>query len=437
MTEQKLKVLVLADYCCTTGFATVASNIMMELHKSGEYEIDVVGINYTGDPYDPERFPGRVFPAMNIANLHHNDPYGRQKVLDMLGMGEYDIFFTIQDTFIIQTFIQEVMSTNAALHRKFKTIMYFPFDCVPKKEWIEQCVGLIDYPVAYTEYAKGLAVEVLPSLANMPVIYHGTNLADFNYIEDREQVTEFRHKYFAGKADDRFLITNVNRNQVRKDPMRNFMILAELKSRGLNPLLYLHMKHEDAGGNLLVMAENFGLKLQEDFILPSPKFFNENRGLGVDAMNLIYNASDAVLSTTHGEGWGLSITEAMATKTPVVAPDNTSISEILADDRGVLVGSGNNPSMWISLGGADNERMRPLMDVSGAADAFERLMNEDGKPNIDNAYAFAQKYNWTTICKQWKGIFDEAGAAARKATSQVGIPNREQRRKLKKSKGRK
>lgn len=435
MTNDKLKVLVLADYACTTGFSTVASNIMMELHKSGNYDIDVVGINYTGDPYDTERFPGRVFPAMNISNLQQNDPYGRQKVLDMLGMNEYDLFFTIQDTFIVQTFIQQIISTCEALPRKFKTIMYFPFDCVPKREWVEQCVALIDYPVAYTNYAKALAVDVVPGLSNMPVIYHGTNSNDFFVIEDRDEVAEFRHKYFAGKADDRFLITNVNRNQVRKDPVRNFMILRELKDRGLNPLMYLHMKHEDAGGNLLVMADNFGLKLQEDFILPSPKFFNENRGLGVDAMNLIYNASDAVLTTTHGEGWGLSITEAMATKTPVIAPNNTSIAEILADNRGMLVGSGANPSMFITLGGNDNERLRPLMDVTEAADKLTLLMEGKSLPDIDKAYAFAHKYNWTTICEQWKEIFDEAGAAARAASRQVVIPNRKQRRT--KSKGRK
>ncbi len=123
--------------------------------------------------------------------------------------------------------------------------------------------------------------------------------------------------------------------------MRSFMILNELKQRGhKNVLMYLHMAHDDAGGNLLVMADHFGLKLQEDFILPHPKMFNVNRGVPVDMLNFIYNASDCLLTTTLGEGWGLSITEAMATKLPIVAPDNTSLTEMLADNRGFLAHSG-------------------------------------------------------------------------------------------------
>lgn len=431
-TTDKIRVLALGDYCCTTGFATVMSNIMRQLHATGKYDIDVVGINYTGDPYDHDIYPGKVYPAMNIANMHANDPYGRQRVLDMLGTGEYDVFFMLQDTFIAQTFIEAVNDTKAALQKKFSTVLYYPIDCVPKKEWIEKCVSLVDHPVVYTDYGKQLSIDIDPKLADrLKVIYHGTNLEDFHIIEDQEKLKTFRSNYFSGKADGRFLITNVNRNQVRKDPLRSFQILNELKKRGKNPLLYLHMSHDDAGGNLLVMADHFGFKLQEDFILPHPNFFNPNRGIPVEILNYIYNVSDALLTTTLGEGWGLSITEAMATKLPIVAPDNTSLTEMLADDRGYLVKSGANPSMWLTLGSGDNERMRPLMDVTDAADKLELIMN--GKmPAIDNAYAWARQYKWENICQEWIKIFDRATLDARTATQTAAPqPNREQRRKQK------
>lgn len=431
--NEKIKVLALGDYACTTGFATVMSNIMQQLHNTGKYDIDVVSINYTGDPYDQAKYPGNVYPAMNIANMHHNDPYGRQKFLDMLGTGVYDVVFILQDTFIVQTFIDKIVETNVLLQKKFKLVYYFPIDATPKPEWITGCVKYADFPVVYTEYGEAEVLLIEPSLKDrMEVIYHGTNIDDFNYIEDRDRVAQFRREYFSGKADGKFLITNVNRNQVRKDPMRNFLILKELRNRGhKDAVLYLHMAHDDAGGNLLVMADHFGFKLQEDFILPHPNFFNPNRGLPIEVINLIYNASDAVLTTTLGEGWGLSVTEAMATKTPVVAPGNTSLNEILGDGRGYLAKSGHDLNMWEMLGAGDNERLRPVMDVYDTVDKLELVMNGT-LPDIDNAYAFTHKYSWKAICQEWERIFDKAATEARRAT-QVGVarPNRAQRRKAK------
>jgi glycosyltransferase involved in cell wall biosynthesis len=324
----------------------------------------------------------------------------------------------------------QVLETREALEKKFATIFYYPIDATPKAEWITDCVSLIDFPVAYTNYAKAETLKIDANLDDTRVIYHGTNLTDFNYIEDRQTVAEFRKRYFGGHADGKFLLTNINRNQPRKDILRSFLVLQELKRRGRDNL---HMSHSDAGGNLLVMADHFGFKLNEDFILPSPKVFQVNQGIPIEMVNLIYNASDAVISTTLGEGWGLSITEAMATRTPIIAPDNTSLHEMMAESRGVLVPSGDTPGAWFTLGAQDNERIRPLMNVERAADAVEGVM--DGQlPDIEGAYTWARESNWDNICKYWIEVFAAAAEHSRQLTEIANHPplNREQRRKLKK-----
>lgn len=433
MTVKK-RVLVLADYGCGTGFGQVASNIMQRINATGKYDITVVGINYDpSEEIDLARWPGRIIPAITVSDMNSPDVYGRQKVLNELGKGIYDIFFVIQDTFIVQTIIQQISETRDALEKKFSTIFYYPIDATPKPEWITDCVSHIDFPVAYTNYAKEETLKIDPSLSDADVVYHGTNLTDFNFIEDRQQVAEFRKGYFNGHADGKFLLVNVNRNQPRKDIMRNFTILRELKKRGRDVLLYLHMSHNDAGGNLLVMADYFGFKLNEDFILPSPKVFSVNQGIPISMVNMLYNAADAVISTTLGEGWGLSITEAMATRTPIIAPDNTSLHEMMANDRGVLVPSGDSPSAWFCLGAADNERIRPLMNVEKAVEAVERVM--EGKlPDVEGAYTWARENNWDNLCKKWVDIFDRAAIYSERLTNEANQPqlNREQRRKLQK-----
>lgn len=411
--ERKIRILAWGDYCCTTGFATVMSNIMRTLHASGKYEITVVGINYTGDPYDRNLFPGQVWPAKpgTISNgTVYDDVYGRQRLLDLAGSGQYDVLFMLQDTFILETIMEPMLQTQKALTEQgagFKIIYYFPFDATPKKEWIENVVAKVDFPVTYTHYAQAEIKKFFPEL-EVPYIYHGTNTDDFFPIDNKEELAAFRKAYFRDLAFDRFLILNVNRNQPRKDVVRSLMVLAELKKRGRNPLLYMHMQHTDAGGNIFVMADQLGLVNEEDFVLPHPKVFNSNTGVPISRLNLIYNISDCVLTTTLGEGWGLSITEAMATKTPIVGPDNTSLTEMMADNRGALVPSGATPSDWFTLGPGDLERIRPLMDVEAAADAIEAIM--DGKlPDLEGAHKWAAAQTWKAITEeQWQPVIDKA-----------------------------
>ena len=413
----KARVLAWGDYCCATGFATVMSNIMRQLEATGKYDIDVVGINYDGGVYDRERFPGNVWPAISALRMQgpYADYHGRQVFLDKLGSGDYDVVFIVQDTFIVLPIVPQILEIQRNKEKPFSTIYYYPFDCAPREEWVKQCAYSFDYPVAYTEYTKEESRVYLGPLADrIDVVYHGTNTKDFYPIKDKIAVESIRKNFFGDHAD-KFIITNVNRNQGRKDVSRSFMVLKELKDRGVdNAFLYMHMQESDFGGSILQMSRNFGLEPGKDWTLPNPQQFSSHSGFPIEAVNQIYNASDCYLTTTHGEGWGLSITEAMATKTPVVAPDNTAISEILADDRGWLVPSGKSPTDWI-IKDNDNERMRPLMDVEKAADAIQDIMAGNNKQRVDNAYEWVTALTWETVCTDWNMIFGKAVNKAKSA----------------------
>ena len=448
---EKVKLLLYGDYCCATGFAQVLGNIARELHATGKYDIDVIAINYSGDPVDREKWPGNVYPAMPGGLMNagaYGDVYGRQRLLDLMGSGKYDVVFMLQDTFVIEPIMEEIKKTQDALAgngmKTFKTVWYYPVDAQLKKQWVDTVAGA-DFPVVYTEYGKAETLKHLPELEDrLRVIYHGNNPNDFFPIQDKQDVADFRHQYFNGKADDRFLIVNINRNQPRKDIARSLMILKELWDRGRRPLLYLHMQYEDSGGNIFTIANQLGLGKEYEFFLPSPKIFNANQGMPIEDVNRIYNAADLVLSTTLGEGWGLSMTEAMATKTPVVAPGNTSFNEMGAMNRVKLIPSGADPSMWIVKEG-DNERIRPLMDVKAAADAIEAIMDGQEKPNVEAAFQWVSNLSWSNICKQWIAVVDEAAMAAAKENFELEqkrgpegqFMNRAQRRKLERQKGKK
>lgn len=410
----KTRILAWGDYCASTGFGTVMSNIMRNLNNTGNFELDIVGINYDGGPYDSEKWPGHVWPAISALRMQgpYHDYHGRQVFLDRLAMGDYDVVFIIQDTFIVLPIVEKILELQRNKPKSFSTIFYYPFDCTPPAEWVTQCVAAFDFPVAYTEYAKNESRKYLGTLANRhDVIFHGTNTQDFYPLSDKKEVRESVFPPFA----DKFIITNINRNQSRKDLSRSFMVLKELKDRGHDDfLLYLHSQETDFGGSLIQLSKNFGLEPGVDWTLPNPQQFSAHSGFPIDFVNRIYNASDCYLTTTHGEGWGLSITEAMATGLPVVAPDNTSLPEILGDDRGWRIPSGKDPSFWIHKDN-DNDRIRPLMDVSKAADAILEIKNnpEEAKRRADNALTWVQDHTWDIICKDWVSLFNNAANKSR------------------------
>ena len=472
MSDRPIRVLALCDSPTTaTGFAMVSRNVLRGLKKRGNYEIDVIGINYLGDYYDREKHPYNIFPACPQG---YSDMYGRGRLLNALnGVEEnvglkrpWDIIFTIQDPFVIEglginvPFAEQLRITSALWKRQldpslwFKWIGYFPVDAEIKENWVSRSIALADYPVAYCDWGKlqmlkyekhqfetmftmklnkedqGKQAQLItpPMGPRMSVIPHGVATETF-YPLPKEEVQAFRKEYFGDLIkDDTFLVVNVSRNQPRKDLPRTMAAFAAFKERVPNSFLYLHCKAEDLGGSIHEIARNFGMVQGQDY--STPKNFSANTGYPIEMVNKIYNAADLCVTTTLGEGWGFITTEAMATKTPIIAPNITSIFDIFNsydyDDsiealedpnttlRGIPAKAGSTSSEWICMGLEDNERVRPLTNVDNLVDKMCWVYkNKDSKALnriVDNAYQWVQTMQWERICEEWHQLFQKAYA---------------------------
>lgn len=400
----KTKMLVWSDYCASTGFANVMSNILRRLDPE-EFEIDVVAVNYRGDPnYDRERFPGKIYPAISSNIKPYDDMWGRQKLLDLLREGSYDTLFMLQDVNVADKIMHLVNQVRKNYGKKFKTVYYFPIDSPPHMKWIKNSVSMVDIPVAYTRYGYECASMSDPKLEHRLLkIPHGVDLYDFYFIEDRDSVQQYRQWHFPATIG-KFLLLNVNRNQPRKDIPRSLLLLHELKKTRDDVAMFLHMSNGDIGGDLTPVANQLGLKLGVDYFMPEGLTAD---GFSIELLNMIYNMSDAVISTSLGEGWGLSLTEAMATRTLVIAPDHSAISEILAHDRGILVKAGDRASLWTVINN-DNMVLRPLTNVEDMADKISMLIDFAHRPSkgvmIDRAYDWVIELDWNDIIEQWKPL---------------------------------
>ena len=316
-----------------TGFATVSKNIIKSLTKEFEKDlmIDMVAINnFTEEPYvdDDGLF---VMPAQ--LSDPKRDEFGRNHYLKCLAEGSYDATFIMQDLGVVQPIIQVMKHINLTKsknnNKQFKSFFYFPVDCNLIKQ-LTKDLEFFDVLATYTEFGREEVCRFRPELRKkIKIINHGNNNAAY-YPIHKEERDIFREEYFEDKAKDKFIISVINRNQPRKDIATSIFAFQELRSNwqfDKKPLLYLHMNPNDPMGiDLRALMMQTDMEEYKDYMFP-PRHI-ENHDATEAQLRNIYNSSDLFLTTNLGEGWGLTITEAMACKLPIVAPLHTSITEI-------------------------------------------------------------------------------------------------------------
>jgi glycosyltransferase involved in cell wall biosynthesis len=326
----------------------------------------------------------------------------------------------IQDSFILADVV-DVLPKMRDAGKKYRSIIYYPTDGFFKEQWAA-AMNLADYPVAYTKYAYEECTRVYPLLKDrLRVIPHGININDFHPITYKE-ASEFKKAYF-GPLAGKFIFSCVNRNQIRKDIPRLLMAFKEFRKKHDDAVLYCHMAIRDQGHNLDEVCKSLGLVINKDVIFPHN--FNPARGFPKEILNKIYNVSDVVVSSTVGEGWGLSQVEAMAAKTAVISPRNTSCTEILGSDRGLLVDSGADMEHFVFLP-HDNEVMRPVISIEDMVKKMEMFYEDE----VLRMSAAENGFRWVTnnliwdqhIVPMWESLFDEAlGSLNKEATSDDSV----------------
>jgi glycosyltransferase involved in cell wall biosynthesis len=425
-------ILCLFDYGVNvhTGFATASKNIIQEIKKEfkGELHLDILAINYFGkkNEEDPNaKYPiidyfeedgtyvisaklSEEFAKQNLEGAKkEGDDFGRYFFLKCLKERDYDGVFIIQDLGVIQPIIPIMedikLEKQKANKKQFKSIFYFPIDCRIIKPLVKK-LEFFDNIITYTDYGKEEVCRFKPELrSRIKVIPHGNNSKDFYYVEDREEVAKFRKAYFEENAE-KFIISNINRNQPRKDIPTTIFAFQELKNNWKHekkPFLYLHMNPKDhLGWDLRALLLQTDLKEYEDYMFPPPHM--ENHGASVDFLRMIYNCTDLYITTNLGEGWGLSITEAMGSKVPVIAPLHTSITEISANGKRIYP-----ITEFIPFCGWNDNLHRDMCFIDNVVevmeDAVENIINdtEKNKEKINLAYEYVKSLDWKGIAKRF------------------------------------
>jgi len=432
-----------------TGFGIVMKELLKGLYKTfpGVYNIFQTAINFHGDFFEENEITGgpqngrfRQWPAKVLFPNGQINLYGQTKFLEMLKTlqdVDLDAVFLFEDPFCVgggtpgaQQEVAFLQAVKQELARQGKGIVpvvaYFPIDGIPKPQWIDTISKFVEIPITYLPFAHQSCVKVNPQIGQrLRVIPHGVNTKDFFPIPQNE-LRAFKRAMFGDASVDKFMLLNVNRNQIRKLIPANLIAFKEFKKIVPDSFIYLNMQPVDVGWNLIEVCNSLDLKIGVDVFFPPD--FNVQKGLSVSDLNKVFNCADVLTSTATGGGWELSVSQAFATKTSVLMPNNTSHTDLCGDQsdiqkqRGLLYNSGSKLAQ-ITIFPGDNEVPRPLPDLD---DMVSKLVFMHQNPAFcrkieDNAFSWAHSaLSWEkNIVPQFHKAFLDAKSIKQSRLNQI------------------
>jgi glycosyltransferase involved in cell wall biosynthesis len=372
-----------------TGFGVVSKNILNRLAAKG-HDINVLGINHYGTPYDQKEFPYFIYPCDKGGP---EQVFGYDKLWFLVNELKPDILFILNDPWIINTAISKKRVDTPYL----KTMAYYPIDSGPlKKEWATTLTGL-DAQVCYSNFAEKIVTTANGKRPdNLYQVYHGVNRKTYFPINQQQA------RATLGLPLDAFVVGMVARNQYRKRfdlLMRAFTEFAEDKPEAK---LYLHTAVKDIGFDIVDLSDQFNmgdkLILTEDM--------SASKGVPEDFLNVIYNTFDVNCLISLGDGFGLPVAESMATGCAQLVSDHSCLKELVDGHGGLTVKNATwllNTSSINTWGGvSDVEDLKNKLELLYNNQALRHKLSTEGLQYISQ-----DKFNWDHVANSMERIMKD------------------------------
>jgi glycosyltransferase involved in cell wall biosynthesis len=320
--ERKKILLICDDIRVHSGVATVARELVINTVQHFNW------VNVGGAINHPEAGKRLDLSADtnnntgltdSLVTLYPSNGYGDARLIrQLIQIEKPDAIFLITDP---RYFIWLFQIENE-IRKKMPIIYLNIWDDYPapmyNRPYYESCDALL----AISKQTKNINELVLGDKAKGKIIEyvpHGLNENIFKPLnQNDEQLKAFKKDLFKGKDIDFALFFN-SRNIRRKqipDAMFAYKIfidsLTEEQARKCAFVLHTQVI-DDNGTDLGAVQEMlFGSDTKYNII------YSDKYGTP-EAMNLLYNSTDAQILLTNNEGWGLSLTEAILVGNPIIA----------------------------------------------------------------------------------------------------------------------
>jgi glycosyltransferase involved in cell wall biosynthesis len=359
------------------------------MHAIGErlvrdygHDIHVLAVNYQGDYFPSILEPDKptFLKLYNPKKFLGTDTYGQSRVIELLGLlGEsvegLDVVFVLQDPqVLLQLLFENGYDPDRYLLRYRPIISYLPCDGTNFPPAWTETIPLVTNVVAMSKWGQ-------QHYAGSKLVYHGVDTDRFWPIAERP-ITMSNGDVLKSKTDckrafgfdpDSFVIGRVDKNSGRKDWGALIRTVGPLMKKYKNIEFYAHCAPSEkvTGADIPLTFSRFLPADQIATRVHQPGLHNTFIGWSQQDMNALYNAFDIFVSTSRGEGFGLTNAEAVACGIPVVAQNVSAIPEvvgpggILVEPSGVMVTVPSGEDLW-------------MPDVAAFTDAIERLYHSRG-----------------------------------------------------------
>ncbi len=281
-------------------------------------------------------------------------------------------------------------------------IVYSPVDGIPLAKWQRDVLSKARLVVPMCHWAKRVYWEA--GVKCTDPIYHGVNTEIF-YPRDKK---ESRRMF--GIPEDAFVVLTV---AVNKGDRKNFpgQLRAFYKfSRRCKDAVYALWTYpffdkENPEGYMI--PEIWELLGGEDnrLIYPDPATYL--KGMPEEKLAHLYSAADVLLNCSFGEGFGLTVLEAMACGTPAIVTDFSAMPEIVGDTGWKI-----RPIAWYCQQFFSNWQAIPAEDeiahcLELAYYGSSGLLKEKSQAALGRAKSFDWKKNiapqWVKLIKSLEG----------------------------------
>jgi glycosyltransferase involved in cell wall biosynthesis len=291
----------------------------------------------------------------------------------MLGKVEPDVVVMLNDPYIILKLLYENQyDTQQVLARYRPIISYVPVDGYHQPPIWFELLSRATNPIAMSQFGQA-------AIPGAQLVYHGVDTDLFWPVSRQRPITlstghtvttKREAKQQFGYDPDGFLVLRVDRNSGRKDFPATWSALLPVMHRHSDIQVHFHCqgKNDMHGVDLPAMFSRDPATFKRFFI---PDQFDTFDGWTQPDLNALYNAADLFVTTSRGEGFGLTIAEALSCGVPVIAQNISAIPEVvgpggilLEPERQITVPSGQD--LW-------------LADIHAFSEAIEQLYLAGGK----------------------------------------------------------
>jgi glycosyltransferase involved in cell wall biosynthesis len=369
-----VKALFLSDAGCHTGFGRVTHSIGERLVEDFGWDISVLGVNYRGDFWPSLRDPSKPTPLKLYRPnmLVGNDSYGRSRYIEMLGTVEPDVVFILQDANVILSMLHENPYDAKKILLQYRPIVtYVPIDGYNLPPIWSEGLAEASLVVAMSKFGQG-------QLKDSHLVPHGVDTITYHPVSPKEPITLSNGNKVSTKREckkafgydpDGFLVLRVDKNSARKDFGATVHALWPAMERHADIQVHFQCEDRVQTGVWITSMLSRREDLHKRFFLPAN--MNSFQGWPESDLAALYNAADIFVSTSGGEGFGLTLAESLACGVPVIAQNCSAIPETVGPggvlveplDREVTVPSG--------------EELK-LADISAFTQAIERLYKSAG-----------------------------------------------------------